>query len=81
MTEAPSTEAPWTDAPWTDAPLTDAPLAGEAPARLLDRVRKLLAKAEDESVTPPEAQALTAKAADLTGRPAGCWTSTTPGPG
>ncbi len=37
----------------------------EAPSRLLDRVRKLLAKAEDESVTPPEAQALTAKAAQL----------------
>jgi hypothetical protein len=37
----------------------------EASGRLLDRVRKLLAKAEDESVTPPEAQALTAKAAEL----------------
>ena len=37
----------------------------EASARLLDRVRKLLAKAEDDSVTPPEAQALTAKAAEL----------------
>ena len=37
----------------------------EASNRLLDRVRKLLAKAEDESVTPPEAQALTAKAAEL----------------
>jgi hypothetical protein len=37
----------------------------EAPDKLLDRVRKLLAKAEDESVTPPEAQALTAKAAEL----------------
>jgi len=37
----------------------------EASSRLLDRVRKLLAKAEDESVTPPEAQALTAKAAEL----------------
>ncbi|HEY7145282.1 MAG TPA: DUF2786 domain-containing protein [Streptosporangiaceae bacterium] len=37
----------------------------ETPARLLERVRKLLAKAEDESVTPPEAQALTAKAAQL----------------
>ena len=36
-----------------------------APGRLLDRVRKLLAKAEDESVTPPEAEALTAKAAEL----------------
>ncbi len=37
----------------------------EATSRLLDRVHKLLAKAEDESVTPPEAQALTAKAAEL----------------
>ena len=37
----------------------------EPSSRLLDRVRKLLAKAEDESVTPPEAQALTAKAAEL----------------
>jgi Protein of unknown function (DUF2786) len=34
-------------------------------AKLLGRVRKLLAKAEDESVTPPEAEALTAKAAEL----------------
>ena len=32
---------------------------------LLARVRKLLAKAEDEGVTPAEAQALTAKAAEL----------------
>ena len=37
----------------------------EASSRLLERVHKLLAKAEDESVTPPEAQALTAKAAEL----------------
>jgi len=37
----------------------------DATSRLLDRVHKLLAKAEDESVTPPEAQALTAKAAEL----------------
>ena len=37
----------------------------EAPERLLDRVRKLLAQAEDESVTPAEAQAFTAKAAAL----------------
>jgi hypothetical protein len=37
----------------------------EASGRLLDRVHKLLAKAEDESVTPQEAQALTAKAAEL----------------
>jgi hypothetical protein len=37
----------------------------EASSRLLDRVHKLLAKAEDESVSPPEAEALTAKAAEL----------------
>jgi Protein of unknown function (DUF2786) len=37
----------------------------EASDRLLDRVRKLLAKAEGEGVTPEEAQALTAKAAEL----------------
>jgi len=37
----------------------------EAPERLLDRVRKLLAQAEDEGVTPAEAQAFTAKAAEL----------------
>ena len=37
----------------------------ETPDKLLDRVRKLLAKAEDASVTPPEAEALTAKAAEL----------------
>jgi Protein of unknown function (DUF2786) len=37
----------------------------EAPERLLERVRKLLAKAEAEGVTAAEAQALTAKAAEL----------------
>ena len=37
----------------------------EASDRLLDRVRKLLAKAEAEGVTLAEAQALTAKAAEL----------------
>jgi hypothetical protein len=37
----------------------------EAPERLLDRVRKLLAQAEDDAVTPAEAQAFTAKAAEL----------------
>ncbi len=37
----------------------------EAPDRLLDRVRKLLAKAEAEGVTVAEAQALTGKAAEL----------------
>jgi hypothetical protein len=36
--------------------------------KLLDRVRKLLAKAEDESVTPQEAEALTGKAAELMAR-------------
>jgi Protein of unknown function (DUF2786) len=44
--------------------MTTAP-ATEAPDRLLDRVRKLLAKAEAEGVTVEEAQALTAKAAEL----------------
>jgi hypothetical protein len=34
----------------------------------LDRVRKLLAKAEDAGVTPEEAEALTAKAAELMAR-------------
>jgi hypothetical protein len=45
--------------------IPDEALPPETPGRLLERVRKLLAKAEDESVTPPEAQALTAKAAEL----------------
>ena len=40
-------------------------LGTEAPERLLERVRKLLAKAEDEGATAAEAQALTAKAAEL----------------
>ncbi len=40
-------------------------LLTETPERLLDRVRKLLAQAEDDSVTPAEAQAFTAKAAEL----------------
>ena len=35
---------------------------------LLDRVRKLLAKAEDEGCTPAEAEALTAKASELMAR-------------
>jgi Protein of unknown function (DUF2786) len=39
--------------------------SADAPDRLLDRVRKLLAKAEAEGVTAQEAQALTAKAAEL----------------
>src|ERR1700759_2129882 len=40
----------------------------EPPSALLDRVRKLLAKAEAEGVTPAEAEALTAKAAELMAR-------------
>jgi len=40
-------------------------LTTEASDRLLDRVRKLLAKAEADGSTPAEAQALTAKAAEL----------------
>jgi Protein of unknown function (DUF2786) len=35
---------------------------------LLGRVRKLLAKAEAQGVTPAEAEALTAKAAELMAR-------------
>lgn len=38
------------------------------PTDLLDRVRKLLTKAEAEGVTPHEAEALTAKAAELMAR-------------
>ena len=38
------------------------------PAELLDRVRKLLAKAQDEACTPEEAEALTVKAAELMAR-------------
>jgi len=38
------------------------------PGALLERVRKLLAKAEAEGVTPAEAEALTAKAAELMAR-------------
>ena len=37
----------------------------EAAAALLDRVRKLLTKAESDGVTAAEAEALTAKAAEL----------------
>ncbi len=40
----------------------------EPSADLLDRVRKLLAKAEGDGVTPHEAEALTAKAAELMAR-------------
>ena len=40
----------------------------EPSSTMLDRVRKLLAKAEAEGVTPPEAEALTAKAAELMAR-------------
>src|SRR3984957_6114817 len=40
-------------------------MTADAPDKLLDRVRKLLAKAEDEGATPAEGQAPTAKAAEL----------------
>jgi hypothetical protein len=40
----------------------------DTPGALLERVRKLLAKAEAEGVTPAEAEALTAKAAELMAR-------------
>src|SRR5215469_16560462 len=43
-------------------------LLTDAPDRLLDRVRKLLAQAEDDAVTPAEAEAFTAKAAELMAR-------------
>jgi len=46
----------------TSQPATSYSVAAD---RLLDRVRKLLAKAEAEGVTTAEAQALTAKAAEL----------------
>jgi Protein of unknown function (DUF2786) len=39
-----------------------------APQNMLDKVRKLLAKAEAEGCTPAEAEALTAKAAELMAR-------------
>ena len=44
------------------------PPASRPEQTLLERVRKLLAKAEDDSVTPAEAEALTAKAAELMAR-------------
>jgi hypothetical protein len=43
-------------------------MSSDPPSALLDRVRKLLAKAEAEGVTPAEAEALTAKAAELMAR-------------
>jgi hypothetical protein len=43
-------------------------VTADTPGALLERVRKLLAKAEAEGVTPAEAEALTAKAAELMAR-------------
>jgi hypothetical protein len=57
-----TTAQPTTAQPTTAQPT---PLQADAPDHLLDRVRKLLAKAEAEGVTAAEAQALTAKAAEL----------------
>jgi hypothetical protein len=45
--------------------MTEGTSASEAAGALLDKVRKLLAKAESDGVTPQEAQALTGKAAEL----------------
>jgi hypothetical protein len=49
-------------------PLEVVEMRANVPDDLLDRVRKLLAKAEAEGVTPAEAEALTAKAAELMAR-------------
>ena len=49
-------------------PSANQPEATRSEQTLLERVRKLLAKAEDDSVTPAEAEALTAKAAELMAR-------------
>jgi hypothetical protein len=49
-------------------PSASRPEATQPGQALLERVRKLLAKAEDDSVTPAEAEALTAKAAELMAR-------------
>jgi hypothetical protein len=46
----------------------DKPAPTRPEPSLLERVRKLLAKAEDDSVTPAEAEALTGKAAELMAR-------------
>jgi hypothetical protein len=46
----------------------EARVAADAPTALLERVRKLLAKAEAEGVTPAEAEAFTTKAAELMAR-------------
>src|ERR1700728_3072822 len=43
-------------------------MPGEPPSALRNRVRRRRAKAEAEGVTPPEAEALTAKAAELMAR-------------
>ena len=51
--------------PADGTPVGSTSAAAEAAAALLVRVRKLLAKAEADGVTPDEAQALTAKAAEM----------------
>ena len=51
--------------PADGTPVVSTSAAAEAAAALLVRVRKLLAKAEADGVTPDEAQALTAKAAEM----------------
>ena len=54
--------------PDNTVPANKAVPANAVDADLLDRVRKLLAKAEDEGCSPAEAEALTAKAAELMAR-------------
>jgi uncharacterized protein DUF2786 len=49
-------------------PIRRSLVIADAPSGLLERVRKLLAKAEAEGVTVAEAEALTAKAAELMAR-------------
>jgi Protein of unknown function (DUF2786) len=58
----PDNTAPDNTAPYNTVPYNT------VDADLLDRVRKLLAKAEDDGCSPAEAEALTAKAAELMAR-------------
>src|SRR5580658_3452513 len=58
----------WFDTEFDHGPTWRLLMPSDPPSALLDRVRKLLAKAEAEGVTPPEAEALTAKAAELMAR-------------
>lgn len=63
----PDETVPANTVPANTVPANPVP-ANPVDADLLDRVRKLLAKAEDEGCSPAEAEALTAKAAELMAR-------------